>query len=621
MNGPAKRLAAQEVAEIYHDRSRQFAGQAAMHARHAGRTQKAYLLVLTVAGGCLMVATSGVPNAGLWFVAGLILLAAWVAGVFLDRHFRYAWRVSRLFHRCNQQSLARMERQWEKVPVPAVEIPDHHGALAEDLDFSGYASLLHLVCRAQTAIGVATLRDWLLEPAGPGEIRQRQEAVAELSSELPLRQELEVRAALLGRDPQSFLDWAEGPSWFAGRTWTRWLLFVPSAGPGAAILVTATGIVPTSVGVGAAVLACLVNLVITTAIGARMHAVFRKTASRLGITAEYLRLFRLVAQTPGNSAMLARLRRTAANREVGAVCGLQKLTRIMVFAYASRDPFKAAVYLPLQFLMLWDFHLLLVLERWQRRWGPHCRRWFESLGELEAISSFAALRQENPDWCLADVDPQHSRGFSAREMGHPLLPAVACVRNDVALGPPGKFLFVSGSNMSGKSTLLRAIGVNAVLAQAGAPVCAREWTMSPARLATAIRIDDSLADGISLFLAGLYRVKNVVAQAREVSSLSGTTLLYLLDEPLQGTNAAERRIATRKVVELLLMYGAVGVVSGHDVELAKAESLADACIAAHFQETIDKTRHPITIHFDYRLRPGIATTTNALELMELVGIQ
>jgi DNA mismatch repair ATPase MutS len=204
-------------------------------------------------------------------------------------------------------------------------------------------------------------------------------------------------------------------------------------------------------------------------------------------------------------------------------------------------------------------------------------------------------------------------------LAHPLLPGVTRVGNDVTVGPPGTLLLVTGSNMSGKSTLLRAIGLNVVLAQAGAPVCAHSLTMPPVELRTSIRLADSLERGVSLFMAELERLKEIVVAARD--DTRPRRLLYLLDEILHGTNTAERLIAARAVLGHLLRAGAIGAVTTHDLTLAADGALATASVPVHFTEQVtgDGTG-PGTMTFDYRLRPGLATSTNALKLLALVGL-
>jgi DNA mismatch repair ATPase MutS len=275
-----------------------------------------------------------------------------------------------------------------------------------------------------------------------------------------------------------------------------------------------------------------------------------------------------------------------------------------------------------QSVLLWDFHVLALLERWQRRNGQLVRCWFEALSEWEALASLATLAHDNPTWAFPVIAnrAERDRTVCARSLAHPLIPADSRVANDVSIGPPGTFLLVTGSNMSGKTTLLRAIGTNVVLAQAGAPVCAERLSMPPVSLATSMRIHDSLTSGVSYYLAELMRLKEIVDIARTHPVDAGRVVLYLLDEILQGTNTAERQMAVRRVLSHLLNQGAIGAVSTHDLQVAAAPPLSYACHAVHFRETIHNElgRHEMT--FDYKLREGLATTSNALKLLEIVGL-
>jgi DNA mismatch repair ATPase MutS len=277
------------------------------------------------------------------------------------------------------------------------------------------------------------------------------------------------------------------------------------------------------------------------------------------------------------------------------------------------------VYLPLQFFFLYDFHVLNRLEAWQARYGKFVRRWFVALGKFEAFSSLATLAYDHPSWIMPQVDASADR-VQARGLGHPLLPCATRVDNDVEIGPAGSFLLITGSNMSGKSTLLRAVGVNVVLAQAGAPVCAEAFAIPPIVLATSMRIRDSLEDGVSFYMAELMRLKEVVDLARGAQSSDGRVLLYLLDEILLGTNSKERHIAVVRVLHHLLRCGAIGAISTHDLDLAASEPLAGLGRCVHFCETLHDSDAERPMTFDYRLRPGLATTTNALRLLEIVGL-
>ena len=267
-------------------------------------------------------------------------------------------------------------------------------------------------------------------------------------------------------------------------------------------------------------------------------------------------------------------------------------------------------------MLHWDVHVLVALERWKERSGHRVGDWLDATGEAEALAALAALAADHPDWTMPALDPD-AHTVEARALGHPLIAPGICIRNDVEIGPAGSFLLVTGSNMSGKSTLLRALGLNAVLAQAGGPVCAARLRMPPLRVVTSMRVDDSLAEGVSYFMAGLQRLKMVVEAARSPGGVTPRTL-YLLDEILQGTNSAERRVAARTVLRHLLETDAIGAVTTHDLSLAEADDLTTRGVAVHFTESVDDGAEGLA--FDYRLRSGIAKSTNALKLLEMAGL-
>jgi DNA mismatch repair ATPase MutS len=262
---------------------------------------------------------------------------------------------------------------------------------------------------------------------------------------------------------------------------------------------------------------------------------------------------------------------------------------------------------------LWDFHVLIALERWRRDNGARVRGWIDALAELDALSSLATAARDNPSWCMPRIDS--GVRVSAGSLGHPLIPDDRRVPNDAQVGPAGTVLLVTGSNMSGKSTLLRAIGLNVVLAQAGGPACAATLELPPCDLETSIRVTDSLELGLSYFMAALARLKGVVDAAEHARP--GRVLLYLLDEILQGTNSAEREIAVLAVARHLIESGAIGAMTTHDLTLASREPLASAAHLVHFTEIVDEQGR---MQFDYRLREGIATSRNALRLMAMIGI-
>jgi len=252
------------------------------------------------------------------------------------------------------------------------------------------------------------------------------------------------------------------------------------------------------------------------------------------------------------------------------------------------------------------------LARWRQRCGPELAGWLRALGELEALCALATFAYEHPEYCWPKVggDEPHLR---ARALGHPLIPPDRRVNNDLDLGDAPAGWMISGSNMSGKSTFLRAVGINAVLAQAGAPVCAQSLELCELSVRTCMRIDDSLEEGISRFYREVLRLKRVLDSLDE----EGPPVLFLLDEILHGTNSRERNIGGRAIVKRLVDHGAIGLVSSHDLGLTSLEGLTDRRVRnAHFTDQLKNDQ----MCFDYRLRPGPVASPNALRLMRQVGI-
>jgi hypothetical protein len=515
----------------------------------------------------------------------------------------------RVMAEVNRDALARLRRDWRGAPMPAAAPAPENHPFADDLGVLGHASLLQLMGSVATPDGVATLRAWLLAPAGAPAISQRQAAVAELAESVDLRQELQARGieAMRGRGGtheaglQHFLDWAEGRTWLLSRPWLLWI---------ARLLGGTTVLLAFLHAIGAAseplwLAPALVNVVLWFVVVRRVESTFNRAFARDSAPGREARMFEVVESQRFSTELMRALH----NRLAGACRAMRRLQRLMELADIR---FTTLVHFPLNAFTLWDFHVLAALEQWQMACGRHARGWFRAVGEIEALSALAGLRADNPGWALPTFTSEPV--LEAAGLGHPLLPERTRVVNDVKVGPPGSFLFVTGSNMSGKSTLLRAIGVNVVLAHAGGPVCASSMRMPRLLVTTSMRVQDSLEEGVSYFLAALQRLKQILEQAGQASG--DGVVLYLLDEVLQGTNTAERQIAVRTILGELLRTGAIGAVTSHDLNLADEEPLSSAAVAVHFEEHFDAD----TMTFDYRLRPGVATSRNALKLMKMMGI-
>jgi membrane protein implicated in regulation of membrane protease activity len=546
-------------------------------------------------------------GAGFWLVVFLAVL---------PRHDRVIQRQRRQgeLRAINEEGLLRLARNWTGLPLPSLPEPeDAERPIARDLNLFGRASLAHLLGTVHTPQGKAALADWLLHPAPPEEILRRQEAVAALTAEIDLRQGIEVSVRPMEKTPpdvEPFLRWAESEPWITHRPWLVWLARLLAVSTPLALL----GITTAPLFLRVFLLLAVVNFSLGRRLRELTDSVFDRVEAREGEFQLYAEAMERIAGRPLESTELRQILEQLTAGAEPAHIWMNLLHRRVELSHARHS---TLLHLVLQVLVCWDVHVLWLLERWQRDAGRRVRGWLAALGRFEALSALAGLRFDHPDWAFPAVAEGENR-FAAKELGHPLIANDRRVANDVTVGPPGTFLLVTGSNMSGKSTLLRAIGVNAVLAQAGGPVCAASLRMPPVTLATSILVEDSLAEGVSFFMAELKRVQRIVEES-DRSHQEGRTLLYLLDEVLRGTNSQERQIAVRRVLRHLLSQRAIGAVSTHDLQLAEVEELKSAIVPVHFRETLHPGGDP-PMTFDYKLRPGVATTTNALKLMEMVGL-
>jgi energy-coupling factor transporter ATP-binding protein EcfA2 len=605
----------------HEDRRARFRAEAAELATRAARLANVRLLLflgLSVAVGWAIFAGPPLGYA-LWAIAAVLLVA------FIVQVRRYRRVENRRRHLAGladlaDEALLRIARDWKNLPLRHEGSAETTHPYGPDLDILGHGSLLHLLESTGTRLGEGTLRDWLLAPADIPTIRERQAAVAELAPLAEWREELVWRGRATGTpspDPEPFLAWAEGDRFLESRQALLWAARISPPLFWLLLLAWMAELTAWPFWIAPILVNLLLSWQLVGAAVGRLNGV-RYFAGALGAYADTLAHLDVPGfQAPALQKLQAALRadgRPAAEE-------IRRLHKIVRLA----QPASSMVYPVIELTTLWNVHVLHLLERWQAKDGPRVRGWLMALGEAEALAALARLQHDNPAWALPDLDPA-AVGYTASDLGHPLLASVQRVTNDLTLGPPGAFLLVTGSNMSGKSTLLRAAGVNAVLAQAGGPVCASALRMPPLAVWTAMRISDSLERGVSFFMAELERLRDVVEAARtagpafENGQPAIPQILYLLDEILQGTNTAERQIAARRVIRLLLRCRAIGAVSTHDLTLADAPDLAATARAIHLTEIVVDGPDGARMTFDYRIREGIARSTNALRLLDMVGL-
>jgi hypothetical protein len=516
--------------------------------------------------------------------------------------------------RVNAEAAHRVRRDWKALPDPRWREADPEHPYSVDLDLLGHASLAHLLPRVSSAPGQETLRSWLLAPATPSMVRERQAAVADLTSRIDFRDALTALGAriwLASTDQRALEEWSLGhPGQRGGRTLVAASIALPVATIALAVAARIE-IVSWTPALVSLALSALLSGLYAGALKRTLVPVADKTDALRG----YADMTRLVSEASFESPLMRRLQSGMADGDQRAHMALASLRVLADLSQVRSSPMLHAA---LQWLLLWDFHVARAVERWHARHGRDLSAWLRALGEVESLAALAGLAHGNPAWTFPTVDPD-AVGLEATALGHPLLADGVRVANDVTVGAPGSFLLVTGSNMSGKSTLLRAIGLNVVLAQAGAPVCAASLRCPPLAVHTSMRIRDSLEMGVSYFMAEVLRLRDIVDAARANGGSRGM-VLYLFDEMLQGTNAAERTLAAQRILEYLASTRAIGALATHDLAVLDSPAVAGAARLVHFREDVVQGPDGPELRFDYRLRPGRASSTNALKLMELAGL-
>ena len=537
-------------------------------------------------------------------VVGFVALAVSHARVLAARartHRTIAWV---------DDGLARLEGRWQGRGVTGTHhlLPDH--PYADDLDLFGHGSLFDLLSTPRTLAGETTLARWLLTPGTADDARARQQATADLAERDTLREDL----AVLGPDLPQAAATAALSAWASAATrpvpgWAPTLLALLSAGTLTGIgLWLADGEPPLWMG---GILACQA----LTGWGLRRHVLrvigeVEPRSRDLALTAELVA--RIESETFTAPALVAVQQRLAASG-LPASAEIRRLARLVELLTSRQNQ----IFGPVSVLLFWATQLAWAVDRWRQRAGAAVPGWIAALGELEALAALGTYADEHPEAIFPTFVDGMPR-LTARGLTHPLLPPDDAVGNDFALGGEApQLVIVSGSNMSGKSTWLRAVGVSVVLAHAGAPVCAAEMTLTPLRPAGTLRVQDSLQSGRSRFFAEITKLRQIVEQARTAHT-GGHATLFLIDELLSGTNSHDRRQGAEGVLRGLVALGAIGMATTHDLALTGlATALGPRAANMHFADRFEQGG----LEFDYRLRPGVVGTSNAIALMRSVGLE
>jgi hypothetical protein len=543
------------------------------------------------------------PQLPWWWLAALVItfvgVSAW--------HRRVSWAMHRAARAAAyyERGLARIGGAWVGSGDPGTRYLSEAHLNAQDLDLFGRGSLFQLLNTARTRNGQDTLASWLLSPAEIPEICSRQEAVRELATRLDLREDL----SLLGATAHTDVDLDGLGRWGEARpvltSLSLRLLAIPLAliNSAAVIAYLAYG-VPLLFVFPAFLLGGAYALLLRD----RVRTVLKDVEKR----AQDLSLLSgVLGRIEGEEFKAARLQELhrALSR---AGRPPSQMIRKLVGLIELLDWYRNAYFAPIGAAWLWNTQLAFAVESWRGRAGPAIAGWLRAVGEFEALAALATYSFENP----SDPFPTLLTGepcFDGHDLGHPLLPRDRCIRNDLKLGGEVRLLIMSGSNMSGKSTMLRTVGINTVLALSGAPVRASVLRLTPLRIGATLRIQDSLQEGKSRFYAEITRIKQLFELAGETRPL-----FFLLDELLAGTNSHDRRVGAEGIVRGLLDKGAIGILTTHDLALTELATVFGGHAAnVHFEDVLQNGE----VHFDYRMRSGVVQHSNALALMRAVGLQ
>ena len=540
-------------------------------------------------------------------IPSVLLLIIFTRLVFTDLKNKSAIEHTNYLITINENELKALAHNYYHFKDGNEYIPKEH-FYANDLDIFGHASLYQYINRTSSEMGSTTLASWLLHPANTETILQRHEAIKELTGLNTWRQKLQAFGA--AKKIQSITktrlqNWfAEEDRFINNKTWVllQWLLpaFILT------IIVLNMGDVLNNYVRNYCLLAVSLFAFYISKKVTPLHQQVSKITDELDVLTDSIRL---IEETNFTSPLLQQLQSHFKQQNGIASKKLNQLKKILERLDLR---YNFVVFIPLDILLQWDLQQAMALEKWKHQNHEHVLGWFTALGEFEAINSLSILSFNHPEWCFPELKKEHFF-IEGKEIGHPLIPAGKCVNNPVKIDQAGELMLVTGSNMAGKSTYLRSIGVNTVLAMAGAPVCAKYFCLSPVQIISSMRIADNLEESTSTFYAELKKLKTVIDKVN-----NNEKVFILLDEILRGTNSLDRHTGSAALIKQLIKHKAVGIIATHDIELAGLKvEYPSGILNYHFDVQVNNEE----LYFDYKLKEGICTSLNASILMKKIGIE
>ena len=537
----------------------------------------------------------------------LLLLIVFTRLIYADLNNKIIIETTQNLININEDELKALAHNYYHFADGSEHIPKEH-LYANDLDIFGRASLFQYINRTGSQMGGALLAEWLLNPANIETLLQRQTAVKELSGKTEWRQQLQAsgrQKKIQTATKQRLKQWLSEAYLFSNKNYWIVLSFVLPAVLLTIIGLNIAGIVTYQI----RNIALLFFAIIAYFIGkkaAPAHQYLSKIVSELEVLSDSIALIENLDCT---STLLKEMQAQFLQKNSTTSIELKKLKSIVSRLDLRYNP---VVFIPLAVLFQWDLQQVLALEKWKRINQKNALQWFDMLAQFEAINSLATLSFNHPEWCFPILKEMHFF-IEGIQIGHPLINAAKRIDNDILINSSGEIMLITGSNMAGKSTYLRSIGINVVLAMAGAPVCAKNFALSPVQIISSMRIADNLEESTSTFYAELKKLKTVIDKVNE-----GAHIFILLDEILRGTNSLDRHTGSVALLKQLIKKHAAGIIATHDVELATLiETYPKNILNYHFDAQVSNDE----LYFDYKLKTGVCESLNASILMKKIGIE
>ncbi len=540
-----------------------------------------------------------------WLSAVTVLVLLVIFAVCLKKHLANIERQQQKerLKIINQQELNCLDGDYSAY-APGTQYENTKHYYTSDLDIFGIHSLFRYMNRTTSPSGSDMLASWLSKPTATTEIEARQQAVTELAGMIDLRQEMQaigLKHKDVGKELPGFVEWLHSDAELSrNRKLLRTMQVLPWITL-LTIIISVIGWIPSIF----AWLLVAVHFVIYGSVTKKVNFLHQQVSHKVEFISTYTELIGLVTRSGFTSPYLVSLRNCFV--ESNALQQIQALqNRIRKLDYRLN-----MIYIPVNILFFFDYKHLVWLERWRAGAGQKLPGWFDAMAKVEALSSFANMLHNNPEWAIPEIRDEYFT-LEAKNAGHPLIPGKERICNDFSLTGAGQIAVVTGSNMSGKSTFERSIGVNMVLALAGAPACADTFVITNCQLYTYMRIADNLEEHTSSFYAELKRLKQLIDITKDDKQV-----FFLLDEVLRGTNSRDRQIGSMALIRQLARQQVSGIIATHDLALGELEQeLPQSVSNSHFDVQINGE----DMSFDYKLHQGICTSLNASILMRKIGI-